>query len=223
VLLHDILPAASRYLEREQRTRFLDENEPFEELEPQILADRIRRGDRGAESELVRRYSRPLMTMLRHRTRNVQRAEDLHQDTFVIVLQRLRTTGLDDPTRIAAFLHKTAINLLIDQGRREARRKTSTDTDVVYLQSDGAADQLRALIRDEADRAVRTMILELRNPRDRELLHRFYILQQEKPLVCQAMTLPSEHFDRVISRARKRFRELIEGKRADIALSDDDP
>jgi RNA polymerase sigma-70 factor (ECF subfamily) len=153
----------------------------------------------------------------------VQRAEDLHQDTFVIVLQRLRTTGLDDPTRIAAFLHKTAINLLIDQGRREARRKTSTDTDVVYLQSDGAADQLRALIRDEADRAVRTMILELRSPRDRELLHRFYILQQEKPLVCQAMALPSEHFDRVISRARKRFRELIEGKRADIALSDDDP
>lgn len=162
------------------------------------------------------------MMMLRQRTRNVQRAEDLHQDTFVIVLQRLRTTGLDDPTRIAAFLHRTAINLLIDQGRKEARRKTSADTDVVYLQSDSTADQLRTIIRDEANRAVRELITELRNPRDRELLHRFYILQQEKSLVCQAVALPSEHFDRVISRARKRFRELIEGRQAGLDLADEE-
>jgi DNA-directed RNA polymerase specialized sigma24 family protein len=115
------------------------------------------------------------------------------------------------------------MNLLIDQGRKEARRKTSADSDLVDLQSDNTADQLRTLIREEADQAVRTMIMELRNPRDRELLHRFYILQQEKPLVCQSMALPSEHFDRVISRARKRFRELIEGKRAGAFLSDDEP
>jgi RNA polymerase sigma-70 factor (ECF subfamily) len=162
------------------------------------------------------------MTMLRQRCRNTQRAEDLHQDTFVVVLQRLRTTGIDDPARVSAFLHRTAINLLIDDSRKEVRRKTQVDTDLVLLQSDSSADQLRALIRDEADRAVRTLIQELRNPRDRELLYRFYILQQEKPAICQAMALPSEHFDRVISRARKRFRELIDEKQVVLAIEADE-
>lgn len=191
-----------------------------ESVAPRTLVDRIRDGDKTAESELVRRYSRPIMTMLRQRAGNVQRAEDLHQDTFFIVLQRLRTTGINDPSLISAFLHKTAINLLIEDGRKEARRKTYADTDRVLLETDASADQLGALIRAEAANAVRSMIQELRNPRDRELLYRFYILQQEKPIVCQAMALPSEHFDRVISRARTRFRELVEDKRPAIDSPD---
>lgn len=184
-----------------------------EPISPQVLVDRIRQGDKAAESELVRRYSRPLMAMLRQRTGNIQRAEDLHQETFVIVLQRLRTRGIDDPALISAFLYKTAINLWIEDGRKEARRKTKPDTDLVLLEKDDSADQLAAMIRDEAGRAVRTMLHEMPNARDREVLQRFYLLQQEKPVVCQAMSLPSDHFDRVISRARQRFRELVEKKR----------
>jgi RNA polymerase sigma-70 factor (ECF subfamily) len=184
----------------------------LDEVAPQDLADRIRAGDKRAETELVRRYSRSIMALLRHRTGNVQQAEDLHQDTFFVVLQRLRTTGIDDPTRVSAFLHQTAINLLIGNSRRDARRKTQPDLDLIDVQPDTRADQLRALIRAEADGAIRAMIQELSTPRDRELLYRFYILQQEKSLICKAMTLSVERFDRVISRARKRFRELIDRK-----------
>lgn len=190
----------------------------LQDLAPQDLVDRIRAGDKRAETELVRRYSRPIMTLLRHRTGNVQRAEDLHQDTFFVVLQRLRTSGIDDPARVSAFLHQTAINLLIGENRREARRKTQPDADLIDVQPDASADQLRALIRAEADGAVRTMIQELTTPRDKELLYRFYILQQEKPLICKAMTLSFDSFDRVISRARKRFRALIAQKRPSADL-----
>jgi RNA polymerase sigma-70 factor, ECF subfamily len=183
-----------------------------EPLAPQTLVARIRQGDRTAESELVRRYSRPLMAMLRQRTGNIQRAEDLHQEAFVIVLQRLRTRGIDDPSLVSAFLRQTAINLWIEDRRKEGRRKTYPDTDFVLLERDESADQLGTIIRAEGDRAVRAMLQEMPNARDREVLQRFYILQQEKPAVCEIMRLPAEHFDRVISRARRRFRELIEKK-----------
>ena len=185
---------------------------------PKDLVDRIRSGDKLAEAELVRRYSRPIMTMLRHRTGHVQRAEDLHQDTFFVVIQRLRTSGIDDPSRISAFLHQTALNLLVGENRKEARRKTQPDVDLIEVQPDARADQLRTLIRHETDAAVRAMLQELRAPRDKELLYRFYILQQEKPLICKAMALPFERFDRVISRARKRFRELVDEKGASTEL-----
>ena len=180
---------------------------------PEVLVERILNGDAGAEADLVRRYSRSIMTMLKHRTRDVQRAEDVHQETFYIVLKRLRSTSIDDPSRISSFLHRTAINVLIGEHRREARRKTDVDTDLIQRQMDATADQLRQLIRDEADHAVRAAIQELTTPRDRELLYRFYILQEDKSAVCKALSLTSAHFDRVVSRARKRFRQLIEQKR----------
>lgn len=196
-------------------------NDTIEDLAPQVLVERIRDGSESAESELVRRYSRAIMVMLKQRTGDVQRAEDIHQDTFCVVLQRLRTTSIDDPSRISAFLHKTAINLLIGEFRKEARRRTHADTDLVQRHTDTRSNQLTQLIREEADKAIRTMIQEMRNARDRELLYRFYVLQQEKPLVCKALALTTEHFDRVISRARKRFRQLVEEKRFPVDSLDE--
>ena len=183
---------------------------------PAQLVSRIRDGDRAAESEMIARYSRSLMTMLRCRTGDVQRAEDVHQETFCIVLERLRSKGIDKPEKLAAFLHRTATNVLIGQYRTEARRQTFADTELIQASASEQSDQLVQLIKDEANGAVRATIQELRTPRDREILYRFYILQHEKQAVCRTLALTSEHFDRVIARARKRFRELIERKRLSL-------
>ena len=184
-----------------------------ERVAPEVLVDRIRSGDSTAEAQLVAQYSRAIRTMLEVRTGgDVQHAEDLHQETFLIVLQRLRTRGLEEPGRLAAYLHKTASNLLIADFRKDARRRTHADSQALEHRVDPHADQLRELIRTESDDAVRQLIQELRSPRDRELMYRFYILQQEKPMICKAMGLSVEHFDRVISRARSRFRALIKDR-----------
>ena len=154
------------------------------------------------------------MTMLKGRTGDVQRSEDVHQETFCIVLERLRNKGIDDPSKISAFIHRTALNVLIGDFRKEDRRKTYADTDLVQRYQDRSSGQLAQLIRDESDRTIRETIQELTTLRDREVLYRFYILQEEKPTICSATSLTAEHFDRVISRARKRFRELIERKQS---------
>lgn len=191
---------------------------------PEALVDRIRKGDTDAETQLVSQYSRPIMSMLAVRAGgDVQRAEDLHQETFLVVLKRLRESGIDEPRKLAAFIHKTACNLLVADFRKESRRRTFTDSEIAELGVDPEADQLVGLIRDEASHAVRKLIQELNNARDRELLYRFYILQQEKPVVCEIMNLSNEHFDRVISRARRRFRELIDERRAAPDLATDIP
>jgi RNA polymerase sigma-70 factor, ECF subfamily len=45
-------------------------------------------------------------------------------------------------------------------------------------------------------------------PRDRRLLRGYYVLDQDKEALCQELELSQEHFDRVLHRARARFREL---------------
>ena len=46
--------------------------------------------------------------------------------------------------------------------------------------------------------------------RDRDLLWRYYVLEHDKVSLCHAYTLSFEHFDRVVHRARIRFKELVE-------------
>lgn len=180
---------------------------------PLDLAARIGDGDSTAETELVARYSASLMSILRWRTNDIQRAEDAHQEAFRIVLERLRSRGIDDPSKLSTFLHRTAINVLIGDIRKDSRRKTTADTSLVQEQEFDAPGQLSQLLIEESASAVRRAIQELPTERDRDILYRFYILQQEKPVVCSVLELSTEHFDRVISRARTRFRQLLDSKK----------
>ena len=64
-----------------------------------------------------------------------------------------------------------------------------------------SASQLRQL--------VATLLERLTVPRDREVLSRFYLQEQDKADVCRALGIDSEHFHRVVHRARGRFRDML--------------
>jgi DNA-directed RNA polymerase specialized sigma24 family protein len=54
------------------------------------------------------------------------------------------------------------------------------------------------------------MLDEMPAERDREILVRFYLNDEDKEQICRDLRLSEEHFNRVIFRARNRFRELVE-------------
>lgn len=176
---------------------------------PADLVRRIGAGDKNAEEQLVKRYQRPIFEILKNRTRDSELAKDLLQETLIIVLQRLRTRGIEQPDKLVAFMHRTAHNLVIGYFRKENRRNTHADTDLVEVQQDRSAADLDLFLREEQAQLVRGLLDELRTPRDREILLRFYVWNQEKPIICDAMDLDGGQFDRVISRARQRFGDLF--------------
>ncbi|MEM9173114.1 MAG: sigma-70 family RNA polymerase sigma factor [Pseudomonadota bacterium] len=169
-----------------------------------------------AEQEFARRYLAPLTKILSKRCKSREQAEDAAQTALITVLQRLRGGKIDDPSKLTAFVHKTGINVLIGDQRKISRRETGTDTELVERTVDERIDQLEDIIREESDLAVREVVQEIKNDRDRELIYRFYIRQEEKFVICSALELTAVHFDRVISRARGRLRSLIETKRPEL-------
>jgi RNA polymerase sigma-70 factor (ECF subfamily) len=58
--------------------------------------------------------------------------------------------------------------------------------------------------------AVRELLAGMPVERDRELLMRFYVQDQDKKEICKALGLDSLHFNRVLFRAKGRFRKLLE-------------
>ena len=177
------------------------------------LVRRIHRGkggDTAAETELFRRYSRGLLYMLRRLAGDPALADDLHQETFRVVIERLRERGLEEPERLAGFLHRTAKNLFIGGYRKVIRRKTEGEIDGLEAVADPGADPHQQAVREEESALVRRLIGELDTDRDRQILYRFYIAEEDKERICADLDLSSLHFNRVLFRARQRFKDLLE-------------
>ncbi|HSR51480.1 MAG TPA: sigma-70 family RNA polymerase sigma factor [Acidobacteriota bacterium] len=173
------------------------------------LATRIRQGDQTAEEEFVQRYSRGLMLYLRTFCRDHALAEDLHQEAFGVVLVRLRDTGLDEPARLGAFLRRTARNLFIGDYRKKARRRTDDGVERLHRLATVPPNQHRRLEREQQAQWVRELLHELNTPRDREILFRFYIAEEDKQDICRDLDLDGLHFNRVLFRARQRLKEIM--------------
>jgi len=182
------------------------------DLEPQIAADlcaRIRQGSREAEAEMVRRYGAGLLYLLKRRTRDAELALDLRQDTFRVAIEKLRGSALDDPARLAAYLRGVALNLLVAQRRKDTRRATTADSDAIDLAADERGGPFDNVSQEQVRRAVGELLNELGTPRDRELLTRLYVRDEDKDAICAALGVDSLHFNRVLFRAKQRFRELL--------------
>ncbi len=184
--------------------------EPDEAAVAAELVRRIAAGEEAAEGALVERYRRGILYLLRRLGALPELAEDVQQETFRIVIERLRRGGLDDPGGLAPFLRGTARNLLIAERRKAARRRTWGDSGELAAAVAPAPSQLQTVLLDEEAEIVRKLIGELPTDRDRQLLLRFYVAEEDKDKICADLGLESLHFNRVLFRARQRFKELLE-------------
>lgn len=180
--------------------------------ERQVAADlvaRIARGDAAAEGELWDRYHRGLLFLLRRRTGDPALAEDLRQEAFRIAIEKLRGSGLDEPERLAAYLRGIAVNLVTSEWRKYSRRKTTADPDAIDKAMDASADPQGEVAREQAADAVAKLLGELGVSRDREILRRYYIDEADKAQICGELDISPTHFNRVLFRAKQRFRTLL--------------
>lgn len=175
------------------------------------LVDRILTGDQEAENELVRRYGPSVMRMLQALTQNRWSAEDVHQETFAIVLRRLRRQRLDDPEALGQFLRQTARKVVMATNRkRRLRQQTEIEGAAVEEIVDPEPGQLVSVLRKEEGELVRRTIADMRPARYRQLLRRFYLEEEAKEIICAELGLSAVHFNRVLFRARRRFLRAVE-------------
>ncbi len=180
-----------------------------EASQSQDLVQRISGQDQAAEADLVNKYERGLKLILFKRTGDAQLAQDLCQDTFVIALRKLRAGELRNPEALAGFLRQIAVNLTIEHYRKE-KRYVSQDDGIISLRTPHI-EQKSAAIDREASRAILDSALEdLAQPRDREILRRFYLHDEDKSNICNALQLSAAHFDRVLYRAKQRMRQMLQ-------------
>lgn len=177
---------------------------------PADLVKRILAGERGAEDELVSRYSRGVAIIVRRIAKDPSLTDDLCQETFRLVLEKVRRGDVREAEKLSGFICSLARNLAIDHFRQTSRREATADIESSLPLSDPAPDQLTVLLQQEKADAIRQVLKELKPVRDREILYRFYLVEEDKEIICADLGLSSLHFNRVLYRARERFRELCQ-------------
>jgi RNA polymerase sigma-70 factor, ECF subfamily len=174
------------------------------------LCARIQAGDADAEAVLITRLQSGLRLVANRASGgDFELACDVCQEALVILIKRLRTTGLDDPTGLEAFAAQTARNLVIAARRKNQRQRTATDTEALASLPDPRRLVPEELASGRLGALVRRLVSQLPGDRDRTILTRFYLKEDDKSEICRDLNLTELGFNQVIFRARNRLRQLL--------------
>ncbi|HKX31654.1 MAG TPA: sigma-70 family RNA polymerase sigma factor [Blastocatellia bacterium] len=174
------------------------------------LVSRIQIGDQHAETELVERFKHVVMSVIRRKVGDISIASDLYQETFCIVIEKIRQGDLREQEKLPGFICGVARNRVIKYFQRAMQQGPRAESDETVSLPHPASDQLEELLRKEKANLVRQVLMEMTHERDIQVLSRFYLAEESKELICADLGLTSQQFRLVLHRARERYRELYE-------------
>lgn len=168
---------------------------------------RLAEGDPSVEEHFTAYFGRLLFLKLRARVRSAQLAEDMKQETFLRVLQQIRSKrGIDQPERLGAFVNRVCDNVMKEFFRAEGRHPQLREA--VSEPEDRTIDLEGALVDDERKRMVHSVLSEL-SGKDRTILRMVFLEDVDKDEVCASMLVNRGYLRVLLHRARQRLKKIM--------------
>ena len=178
-------------------------------------------GRDAAHRELIKRYERPVFSLVFRMVRDRELAEDLTQDTFVKVLSHLDRYRSD--FKFSSWLFKIANNVAIDHLRRRQLDTVSMDgsphamtVDAVeatrFDVADGSENALDEMEAKELGSAIERAIARLR-PEYRSCIMLRHVEGRSYEEIASTLDLPLGTVKTYIHRARHELRRALEHTR----------
>ena len=171
------------------------------------LVNRIRAEDPAAMEELYRLFHRGIRFFL-CRQLGPQELDDKIHDILLIVVQAIRRGNLREPERLMGFVRtvvKRQVAAYIDQAVHSRREFEDLEEGRTVFDG-GENPEQRVISRQQIE--IMSSVLRSISRRDREILTRFYILEQSQEQICREMGLTETQFRLLKSRAKARFGEM---------------
>jgi RNA polymerase sigma-70 factor (ECF subfamily) len=186
----------------------VDRADVFQVPDWTVMVEGIRDGDQAAMESLYGVFSRGIRFFLL-RNLGPDDLDDKVHDCFVIVTQAIQNGDLREPDRLMGYVRtvvKRQIAASIEIAVQQRRARVDFE-DTLFTAADWRDNPERSvMVRQRADIARR--VLEGISQRDRDILNRFYVLEQTQDQICDEMGLTYNQFRLLKSRAKARFGEL---------------
>jgi RNA polymerase sigma-70 factor (ECF subfamily) len=151
-----------------------------------------------------------LRLLVARRCRDPQVAADLLNDAVCTTWAKWQAGKIERPEQIAGYVLQVTMNLLRNHRRAIAERpeKRADAAKLQDLPSDGEPGD--ETIEREIAVQVKNVIRGMSSQRDRAILVRFYLDEEDKETICRDLGLSPLQFDKILHRARGRLRKLLE-------------
>jgi len=167
----------------------------------------IAAGNHACEAELVAEFDRAVQLWIRHVVKDPDNAADIYQTVFTLAIGKLRKGELQDAKALPGWMRSLARNQALMWTQRAHPEREQTVPEGISCHQ---PDPLYQMLRAEQGRHVLALLEELRHPRDKDVLYRSYYLNQDKATICSEMGLDRGQLNRILSRARERYKELFQ-------------
>lgn len=177
----------------------------------EALVRRLREGDIRAGETLARRYAEPLVRYLHRLVRSDQLAEELHQQTWLSVLEHLdKFDSTSGGGGFKAWLFRIATNKANDLWRSRGREKVAREGLRLTIEEEAPDAAARPQTNEQVDK-LRRAIEQLPEPQQQVLLLRYYsdlkFVEIAEMLGCPLNTALGR-----MHKAMTKLKEILEGK-----------
>jgi RNA polymerase sigma-70 factor (ECF subfamily) len=162
--------------------------------------------NRESIEQLLESQYQGLLRHLRRKTQDQQLAADLLNEALVTTLEHLNKGRISNPMQIAGYVFEVALNLLRNHRRKLSERPERRAEVNAETLAAGAADPVEV----QWGHCIRQVLRELPTDRDRLLIKRFYLDEEDKEIICRDLGISPLHFDKIIFRSRQRMKSLLE-------------
>jgi RNA polymerase sigma-70 factor (ECF subfamily) len=166
--------------------------------------------DRAAVAALIAKHYTGLRLLILRRAGDPELAADILNQAACTAWEKWQSGQVRRPEEIGGYIFQVAMNLLRNRRRKVADRADRRADSEVLGHLPAAADATDRWLEKKIAARVKRVLQELTSPRDREVLVRFYLHEEEKEAICRDLALSPDQFDKVLHRARARLKELLE-------------
>jgi len=173
------------------------------------LIQRILNGDQNAFASLVRKYQQQIHTFVWGKIDDFQIAEDIVQETFLQVYQKLDT--LENPTQFTRWLHQIAHRRCIAWIRKNRiQTEPLEETDISEIEAEAYSEYVateQAKTTAEAQRDLVEKLLAKLKERDREVIMLHYFEEMSSPEIGKSLGVSENTIKSRLHRARQQLKK----------------
>ncbi|MCY3741912.1 MAG: sigma-70 family RNA polymerase sigma factor [Candidatus Poribacteria bacterium] len=170
---------------------------------------RVLAGDEAAFAELVNKYQKPIHALAWRKIGDFHIAEDITQDAFLKVYQRLST--LKDPNQFSGWLYVITANLCATWLRKKRiQTQPLEDTETAMIQEDAYSRHVteeRSRTAVEAQREVVKKLLAKLQESERTVMTLYYLGEMKVEEISRFLGVSASTIKSRLRRARHRLKE----------------
>jgi RNA polymerase sigma-70 factor, ECF subfamily len=166
--------------------------------------------DKSQIAALISREYVGLRLLITRRTGDAQAAAELLNDAVCTTWEKWDAGRIEHPEQIAGYVFQVAMNHWRNRRRTIAERPEKR-TDARALEALPSSEPLQDEgIESHIAVRVKEFLRGMGSQRDRAVLVRFYLDEQDRESICRDLNMSPAQFAKILHRARGRLRRLLE-------------